>query len=832
MIPSRADIYLGTDDPLGQLANEADDALVLPHQQQRRLAFFRVGYITFDNNTSTGFKVRELKSVHLDGMTGEYLKLVFHEAHHNHLNLFNQIALVAINLLGQREGEERANNGAAPMEHFDLEDELCQDPQLLQWIRAATATKNECVDREDFIMAKTMKQLLMILSARKDKWAALVSRKLAAIDADDFDLAESVKQELESERKALFSALETDQFRLSDDGKLVEAGKTTFNSIQVPSNYASNNQLNSSTTRFNTKSGNDSVSNAQAQPPPLPRNFDDMPVGGKKNPFPVDEFPSAEAPPKPKKNIAEPSKTQNMPVVSNPGAAKALEERPIKPSQTSYSMDQFDENSVPPDVNGKSPGRSKASMVAPKQFLKKRTGATSKTSETKKDDETENQEDETPAEKKEGDKSEETPKKSRFARPKPAGKKQDEDPNKHPFDPHPVAPFDLKDQPAIPSLLNDVEAQFGEGISQCLAHKEFPKRDWALNYVADGMEKLGMDKVTPDMTRASYDAVLFAIEDSREKIVISTTRLWNVLLNLGATPTVAGAATSLIANLCSKPDSNQRTTKACLDLLSQVCFKWSNGVDLLIKAIQPSRAPKILKSRLISLKFVSEDLAKQNATPRFDERACLNALKTLLGHASGDIRDLATKCVSALCMLLSVRLGSETARQMVLGGLTGTKPQLLKTIDKNLIELPSILSAQPESVSETDIDIEPTPKPSKPALAPINQPVKRVQSLVEDTIEPPKVVSNSVDSSVRVSQPPSKRASQQSAQTQLQPQVARIVEDDIMVVKKVQSQKVLHPVVIPTPPEIEVETAPADPQEAIGAPTEQAEVPWALNKYA
>ncbi|XP_039599355.1 centrosomal protein of 104 kDa-like, partial [Polypterus senegalus] len=61
--------------------------------------FRRLGYISLSDNEKTGFKARELKSVHVDAI-GQYLKLTFHKNHVNRYNLYNQVALVAVNVLG------------------------------------------------------------------------------------------------------------------------------------------------------------------------------------------------------------------------------------------------------------------------------------------------------------------------------------------------------------------------------------------------------------------------------------------------------------------------------------------------------------------------------------------------------------------------------------------------------------------------------------------------------------------------------------------------------------------------------------------------------------
>jgi centrosomal protein CEP104 len=71
----------------------------------------RLGYLSLDNNERSNFKARELKSVYLKAR-GSFLKLLFHKSHINTLNLYNQVGLIALNILGQQSGPRGAIMGA------------------------------------------------------------------------------------------------------------------------------------------------------------------------------------------------------------------------------------------------------------------------------------------------------------------------------------------------------------------------------------------------------------------------------------------------------------------------------------------------------------------------------------------------------------------------------------------------------------------------------------------------------------------------------------------------------------------------------------------------
>ena len=55
--------------------------------------------MSLSDNEKTGFKARELKSVHVDAI-GVYLKLVIHKNHINKHNLYNQVGIIAVNVIG------------------------------------------------------------------------------------------------------------------------------------------------------------------------------------------------------------------------------------------------------------------------------------------------------------------------------------------------------------------------------------------------------------------------------------------------------------------------------------------------------------------------------------------------------------------------------------------------------------------------------------------------------------------------------------------------------------------------------------------------------------
>ena len=61
--------------------------------------FKRLGYLSLDNNERSQYQARELKTVYID-YSGAYVRLIIHRNYVNKQNLFNQVGIVAVNLLG------------------------------------------------------------------------------------------------------------------------------------------------------------------------------------------------------------------------------------------------------------------------------------------------------------------------------------------------------------------------------------------------------------------------------------------------------------------------------------------------------------------------------------------------------------------------------------------------------------------------------------------------------------------------------------------------------------------------------------------------------------
>jgi centrosomal protein CEP104 len=97
-IPTKIEVYIA---PPSSAAAAADQQQQLgPDGAPAITAMRRLGYLTFDANERSGHQARELKSVHVS-VDAAALRLVVHRCHVNKLNIYNQVGVVALNLIGE-----------------------------------------------------------------------------------------------------------------------------------------------------------------------------------------------------------------------------------------------------------------------------------------------------------------------------------------------------------------------------------------------------------------------------------------------------------------------------------------------------------------------------------------------------------------------------------------------------------------------------------------------------------------------------------------------------------------------------------------------------------
>ena len=187
--------------------------------------FKRLGYLSLDSNERSQYQARELKTVYIDH-PGRFVRLVIHRNFVNKQNLFNQVGIVAVNLLGSSDGGDGSSGGASSSSHprdagsggggggsynnplNDLSIDMNLDPQTASKLRLLSDAKTRAIATEDYLMAKQIKIVESELKALGSRLAQLDMAKRQAVGAEDYDRAKEIKDEtddlrIEIERKIL-----------------------------------------------------------------------------------------------------------------------------------------------------------------------------------------------------------------------------------------------------------------------------------------------------------------------------------------------------------------------------------------------------------------------------------------------------------------------------------------------------------------------------------------------------------------------------------------------------------------------------------------------------
>ncbi|XP_072537643.1 centrosomal protein of 104 kDa [Salminus brasiliensis] len=212
------------------------DRLPEPASPQNTQQLRRLGYVSLSNNEKTDFRARELKSVHVDAM-GTYLKLTFHRNHINQYNVYNQVALVAINILGDpmdfsdmspiSSRDQLIEQYLSSTQHSsaldgsytgskyesispldDLAFDMYQDPEVAHIIRLLDDKKQDMVRLERFDLAKKLKQAIADLQKVGERLGRYDVEKHSAIEREDYDTAKEKKEQMESYRLRVYQQLE------------------------------------------------------------------------------------------------------------------------------------------------------------------------------------------------------------------------------------------------------------------------------------------------------------------------------------------------------------------------------------------------------------------------------------------------------------------------------------------------------------------------------------------------------------------------------------------------------------------------------------------------
>lgn len=193
----------------------------------KNVRYIRLGYISLSNNQKTNFRARELKSVQVDA-AGHFLKLHLHKNYINKHNLYNQIGIVAINVIGDEISDDEKHvqtpilqedpMAETPIDDFPIPDyisplddlafDMYQDPEVAQIIRKLERKKQEAVLQERYDFAKQIKIGIEKLQKGGERLGKLEVEKRHAAEYEDFDKALEKKVQIDEFRFRLYKELD------------------------------------------------------------------------------------------------------------------------------------------------------------------------------------------------------------------------------------------------------------------------------------------------------------------------------------------------------------------------------------------------------------------------------------------------------------------------------------------------------------------------------------------------------------------------------------------------------------------------------------------------
>ncbi|OAD62722.1 hypothetical protein WN48_07538, partial [Eufriesea mexicana] len=194
--------------------------------------FSYLGYIMLSDNASTMYKSRELKSAALPEKEAVSLKLRLHKPHSNAHNIYQQVGLIAINILGEPYGQELTGQGDAPYNpHYtspydDLAFEMYVDREVAKIIRQMETKKLQAAEEERFVYASKLKVAMENLRKAGERLGKYELEKKYAIALEDYDKAKAKKAQAQQYRQQVYQSLEV-QDLLEPHGPLEKNNKSS-----------------------------------------------------------------------------------------------------------------------------------------------------------------------------------------------------------------------------------------------------------------------------------------------------------------------------------------------------------------------------------------------------------------------------------------------------------------------------------------------------------------------------------------------------------------------------------------------------------------------------
>ena len=204
--------------------------------------------MSLDSNARSQFQARELKSVYVDSVAN-FLKVRVHRCYINKYNLYNQVGIVAVNILGEsgasgqmeqatmqmvssptnNQDNNMTPNGALPLQNNmspfmspppvnpnmgspSMNPNLSFDPTFppaaARMLKSIMVAKDRAVAGEDFDTAGSLKVAERRITVSATKLSGLESQKKAAVVEEDYERAKSLMGSLEEVRREVDGDIE------------------------------------------------------------------------------------------------------------------------------------------------------------------------------------------------------------------------------------------------------------------------------------------------------------------------------------------------------------------------------------------------------------------------------------------------------------------------------------------------------------------------------------------------------------------------------------------------------------------------------------------------
>jgi len=195
--------------------------------------FERLGFMSLDINERSNLTARELKTVYVEDRVAQFIKFIVHRPHSNSQNLFSQVGIIAVNILGKDKPSPPPPVDAATTEagpptaepkiepgmkassssvkaasyvdgpSSDLGYAYSMDEQTAKRLKYLAEAKAAAIKAEDFTRAKELKELERECKDTGHRLVQLDVAKADAVKAEDFDKAKELKEEAEGMRREM-----------------------------------------------------------------------------------------------------------------------------------------------------------------------------------------------------------------------------------------------------------------------------------------------------------------------------------------------------------------------------------------------------------------------------------------------------------------------------------------------------------------------------------------------------------------------------------------------------------------------------------------------------